>query len=51
MHAFPVALFRKTSITPSAVVYRKIMISAACIIEYIGNGIYIVVNKKAGTLR
>ena len=31
MHAFPAALFRKTSIVPNVVVYRKIMFSAAVI--------------------
>ena len=29
MHAFPAALFRKTSIIPSVVVYRMMMFSAA----------------------
>lgn len=52
MHAFPVALFRKTSIIPNVVVYRKTMFYAAGIIKSIGgNSIYIVVNEKAGTLR
>lgn len=51
MHAFPVALLRKTSIIPSVVVYRKIMFSAASITESIGKGIDIIVNEKAGTLR
>ena len=51
MHAFPVALFHKTSIIPSIVVYRMMMFSAACITEYIGKGIDIIVKEKAGTLR
>ena len=51
MHAFPVALFRKTSIIPSVVVDRKIMFSATGIIKSIGKSIYIIVSEKAGTLR
>ena len=51
MHAFPAALFRKTSIVPNVVVYRKIMFSATGIIKAIRKGIDIIVNEKAGTLR
>ena len=51
MHAFPVALFRKTSIIHNVVVDRKIMFYATGITEYIGKGIDIIVIEKAGTLR
>ena len=51
MHAFPAALFRKTSIIPNVVVDRKIMFSATGIIKSLGKCIDIIVNEKAGTLR